>query len=92
MQIRSISLVEIDRTSHQDRESRAQAAIHPLILERIKFWKVFEAKTKQVINETKNYTHIRDIRKQAAADLTGFLINNKYKQTASMKNFIDAIE
>ena len=57
----------------------------------MKFWKVFGAKIKQVINEAKNYKHIRDIRKQAATDLTGFIINNKYKQTASMKNFIEYV-
>lgn len=44
------------------------------------YWRRFVAKAKQAIQEATSYKQIRDIRKQAATDMTGFIINNKYQQ------------
>ena len=47
------------------------------------------ARIQKAINEATNYSQIRDITKQVATDLTGFLLNNKYRESALTKKFIE---
>ena len=50
-----------------------------------KFWKEFEVKVNQAVNEVMSYKRIREIRKQVTTDMTEFIINNKYQHSALMK-------